>query len=263
MATIALTDSHCHLDRLVLAELGGSIDSALDLAAAAGVERVLCISVDTSNIEQVVEIARARKNVFASVGVHPMSAHSHPVSVQALSDWADDSVVIAIGETGLDYHYSEETRHRQQESFVTHLEVAALKQLPVVVHTRDARQDTLDLIRSHGSKDSAGVLHCFTESYDMARQALDLGYYISISGIVTFNNASALREVVRKVPLDRLLIETDAPWLAPTPYRGKTNQPAYTRRVAEYIAELRGLDLGLLAQATNDNFDRLFRPPTR
>lgn len=263
MASIALTDSHCHLDRLELAELGGTIDSALELAAAAGVSRVLCISVDTTNIEQVVAIARARNNVFASVGVHPMSAHNHPVNAQALSKWADDSVVIAIGETGLDYYYSEDTRQQQQESFATHLEVAAHKQLPVVVHTRDARQHTLDLIRAHGSKDSAGVLHCFTESFDMASQALDLGYYISISGIVTFNNASALRDVVKKVPLDRLLLETDAPWLAPAPYRGKTNQPAYTRRVAEYVAELLGLELGELAQATNDNFDRLFRPPNR
>lgn len=258
MGSIALTDSHCHLDRLKLAECGGSIDAVLSSAAEAGVSRVLCISVDTDNIDKVVEVAGQHEQVFATAGVHPMSAHSHPISADALTHWAMQDKVVGIGETGLDYYYDDSHKQAQQASFAMHLEVAAQQKLPVVVHTREARADTLSLMREHGSPDSAGVLHCFTESWDMARDALDFGYYISISGIVTFHSADALRDVVKKLPADRMLVETDAPWLAPVPYRGKTNQPAYTRQVAEFVADLRGVTLEELALQTNENFERLF-----
>jgi len=167
--------------------------------------------------------------------------------------------VVAIGETGLDYHYSRESIATQQESFATHLQVAKELSKPVVVHTRDAQKDTLDLIRSHGCLNSAGVLHCFTESWEMAKAALDLNYYISFSGIITFKNASTLREIVKKVPLDRLLVETDSPYLAPIPYRGRPNEPKNVIEVAQCVAELRGIGFDAICEQTSMNFLSLFR----
>jgi TatD DNase family protein len=181
------------------------------------------------------------------------------VPVSTLKAWCDHPKVVALGETGLDYYYSKDRSEQQKQSFLNHLQAGADLGLPVIVHTRDARTDTINLIKARGSPDSAGVLHCFTESWEMARQALDEGYYISISGIVTFRNADELRAVAKKVPLDRLLVETDSPYLAPVPYRGKSNQPRYVRAVAEYVAELRGLSLPQLAEQTSENFFRLFK----
>ena len=166
--------------------------------------------------------------------------------------------VIAIGETGLDYYYSKDNSAAQQQSFRTHLQAAARLRKPVIVHSRDAREDTLAIIREAGDSEVGGVLHCFTESWEMARQALDLNYYISFSGIITFKNAEDLRAVVRQVPLDRLLVETDSPYLAPIPFRGKPNEPKYTREVAECVAALKGLSLEQIAEQTSANFDRLF-----
>jgi TatD DNase family protein len=166
--------------------------------------------------------------------------------------------VVGIGETGLDYFYDVESKPAQQASFAMHLEVAAAAGLPVVVHTRDARADTLAMIKAHGSIEAGGVLHCFTENWEMAQQAIELNYLISISGIVTFRNADELREVVRKLPLDRLLLETDSPWLAPVPHRGKSNQPAYVLHVAEAVANIKGLPLQQVIEASTANFDRLF-----
>lgn len=253
-----LVDSHCHLDRLDLAAHGGSLDAALDAARACGVGHFLCIGVSADNTAAVKALAEAHSDVNCSVGVHPLDVE--PDAVPAL-DWLLGELahprVVAIGETGLDYHYQPESAALQQQAFRLHLEAARLTGKPLVVHTRAARADTLRLLRE-AALPQAGVLHCFTEDWAMARAALDLGFYISLSGIVTFRNAEALREVARRVPADRLLVETDAPYLAPVPHRGKPNLPQYVREVAEFLAELRGVSFETLAEQTTDNFRRLF-----
>lgn len=253
-----LVDSHCHLDRLDLASCGGSVAAALALARGAGVGRVLCIALDPDNIPAVLKLARDFPEVAATVGVHPLHVHQHRCSATELRGWAQDQQVVAIGETGLDYFYSPDTGEVQRDSFTIHLQVAGDIGLPVVVHTRDAAEDTLSLIKKHGSLDHGGVLHCFTESWDMARQAMDLNFSISISGIVTFGNAQELREVVRRLPLDKMLVETDSPYLAPVPHRGKPNQPAYVSHVAQAVADIKGLPLQRIVEATTNNYDRLF-----
>jgi TatD DNase family protein len=196
--------------------------------------------------------------VVASVGVHPCDVKAGMADAGQLLEWARQPKVVALGETGLDYHYETESKPLQQESFALHLETGKEVGLPMVVHTREAREDTLALIKAHGSLEHSGVLHCFTEDWDMARRALDLNYYVSISGIVTFKNAEQIRDVVRKMPIDRLLVETDSPYLAPVPYRGKPNEPAFVREVAEFVAEVRGMAFEDLARHTTENFYRLF-----
>lgn len=253
-----LVDSHCHLDRLDLGAHGGSLEAALDAARARGVGHFLCIGVSVDNAAAVRALAERHADVDCSVGVHPLDVE--PDAVPAL-DWLLGELahprVVAIGETGLDYHYQPESAALQQQAFRLHLEAARLTGKPLIVHTRAARADTLDLLRE-AALPQAGVLHCFTEDWEMARAALDLGFYISLSGIVTFRNAEALREVARRVPADRLLVETDAPWLAPVPHRGKPNLPQYVREVAEFLAELRGIPFETLAEQTTGNFRRLF-----
>lgn len=253
-----LVDSHCHLDRLDLAAHGGSLDAALAAARARGVGHFLCIGVSADNAAAVKSLAERYADVDCSVGVHPLDIE--PGSAPAL-DWLlgelDHPRVVAIGETGLDYHYQPEAAALQQQAFRLHLEAARISGKPVIVHTREARADTLRLLRE-AALPQAGVLHCFTEDWEMAKAALDLGFYISLSGIVTFRNAAALREVARQVPADRLLVETDSPYLAPVPHRGKANLPEYVREVAEFLAELRGVAYESLAEQTTDNFRRLF-----
>lgn len=253
-----LVDSHCHLDRLDLAAHDGSLDAALDAARARGVGHFLCIGVSADNAAQVKALAERYADVDCSVGVHPLDLA--PGAEPAL-DWLLQELnhphVVAIGETGLDYHYEPEAAELQQASFRLHLEAARITGKPVVIHTRAARADTLALLRE-AALPQAGVLHCFTEDWDMARAALDLGYYISLSGIVTFRNADALRDVARQVPADRLLVETDSPYLAPIPHRGKPNLPEYVRDVAEFIALVRGERYEQLAEQTTANFRRLF-----
>lgn len=253
-----LIDSHCHLDRLDLAAHGGSLDAALDAARAAGVGHFLCIGVSADNAATVKGLAERYADVDCSVGVHPLDLE--PGAAPAL-DWLLGELahpkVVAIGETGLDYHYEPESAGLQQASFRLHLEAARITGKPVIVHTREARADTLALLRE-AALPQAGVLHCFTEDWEMARAALDIGFYISLSGIVTFRNAEALREVARQVPADRLLVETDSPYLAPVPHRGKPNLPQYVREVAEYLAVLRGVSYEILAEQTSSNFKRLF-----
>lgn len=253
-----LVDSHCHLDRLKLDQCGGSLAAAIASANDEGVNHLLCVCISADNRQQVLDIANANPGVFASAGVHPCDISDVAVPTSDLTHWCDHPKVVALGETGLDYHYSSEHADVQKDSFANHLIVGKATGLPVIVHTRDARADTIDLIREHGCREAAGVLHCFTETWEMAQAALDLNYYISISGIVTFKNAAELRDVAKKIPIERLLIETDSPYLAPVPYRGKSNQPRYVRAVAEYVAELRGLSLAQLAEHTTDNFFRLF-----
>ena len=253
-----LIDSHCHLDRLDLTAYEGSLDGALDAARARGIGKFLCIGVDAANAPVVKGIAEQYADVYCSVGIHPLDLASNG---QASLDWLlqaiDHPRVVAIGETGLDYYYHPEHADPQQASFATHLQAAEQSGKPVIIHTRSAKEDTLRMLRE-ADLANAGVLHCFTEDWDMARQALDLGYYISLSGIVTFRNASELREVARQVPADRLLVETDSPYLAPVPHRGKPNEPQFVHDVASFLAELRGESFELLQQNTTDNFHRLF-----
>ena len=253
-----LVDSHCHLDRLDLAAHDGSLDAALDAARARGVQHFLCIGVSAANAGAVKGLAERYSDVDCSVGVHPLDLEKG--EAPAL-DWLLDELnhphVVAIGETGLDYHYEPEAAELQQQSFRLHLQAAQTTGKPVIVHTREARADTLALLRE-AALPQAGVLHCFTEDWEMAKAALDIGFYISLSGIVTFRNADALREVARKVPADRLLVETDSPYLAPIPHRGKPNLPQYVREVAEFLAMVRGESFEDLAQQTTANFKRLF-----
>nr|WP_241198168.1 TatD family hydrolase [Pseudomonas oleovorans] len=253
-----MIDSHCHLDRLDLAAHGGSLDAALDAARAAGVGHFLCIGVSADNAATVKGLAERYADVDCSVGVHPLDLEpgAEPALDWLLGELAHPKVV-AIGETGLDYHYEPESAALQQASFRLHLEAARITGKPVIVHTREARADTLALLRE-AALPQAGVLHCFTEDWEMARAALDIGFYISLSGIVTFRNAEALRDVARQVPADRLLVETDSPYLAPVPHRGKPNLPQYVREVAEYLAVLRGVSYEVLAEQTSSNFKRLF-----
>lgn len=253
-----LVDSHCHLDRLDFKKLGSDLSGVLEAARQKGVQRFLCVGISEENRDAVVDIANQFEEVFCSVGVHPSDVGDQVVSCEALTEWITHDKVVALGETGLDYYYTPDNAKLQIESFSNHLQVAKQQKLPVIVHTRSAKEGTLATIKAHGCQDSAGVLHCFTEDWEMAKQALDLNYYISISGIVTFKNAEDLREVVKKIPAERLLVETDSPYLAPVPFRGKTNQPGNVAEVAKFIAELRGEDFDDLAQYTTDNFFRLF-----
>lgn len=249
-------DSHCHLDRLDLPALGTDLPGALRLARERGVAHFLCIGVDLESLPQVLAVAEAHADVSASVGVHPLHLDSLEPEIERLVELAAHPKVVAIGETGLDYHYDKESPADQQRRFRKHIEAAHRTGLPLVVHTREARADTLRILREE--KAEAGVLHCFTEDWAMAEAALELGFYISFSGIVSFANARELREVAQRVPLDRLLIETDSPWLAPVPYRGKTNQPAYVVEVANTIAALRDMPVEELGRQTSRNFRRLF-----
>lgn len=258
-----LTDSHCHLDRIDLTPYDGDLSAALDAARARGITQFLCIGVSLENRQKVVDIAREHHDVVASVGVHPCDVESGTASVAQLVEWGAPPEVVGLGETGLDYHYAAQTAQLQRESFALHLQAGAEAGLPIIVHTREAREDTLALIREYGSEDHAGVLHCFTENWDMAKRAMDMNYYISLSGIVTFRSAEALRDVATKIPSDRLLVETDSPYLAPVPHRGKSNEPKWVREVAEFVAELRGVSLEQLAEQTTENFYRLFPKAAR
>ncbi|ROS00053.1 TatD DNase family protein [Sinobacterium caligoides] len=253
-----LIDSHCHLDRLNLDGYSDGIEGVIARAEQQGVNRMLCVGIDAENSETCLEIATKYPQVVASVGIHPLSVKGKDDRFDLIEKMASSNRIVAIGETGLDFFYDKENHACQQESFVHHLELARKLQKPVIVHTRDARTETIELIKAHGCRDSAGVLHCFTEDIVMAKQALELNYYISISGIITFNNAEALRDVVKQLPLDRLLIETDSPYLAPVPHRGKPNEPQYVRLVAEYIAKLLDISTEELARKTTENFYRLF-----
>ncbi|RMF08216.1 MAG: TatD family deoxyribonuclease [Alphaproteobacteria bacterium] len=257
-----LVDSHCHLNYKGLRE---DVDGAVARARNAGVATMLTINTRLSEFDEILTIARRHADIFCSVGVHPHEAENHDqVTVGDLTERAADPLVVAIGETGLDYYYDNSPRPLQQASFRTHIAAARETRLPVIVHTRDADDDCARILEDEMAKGAfSGVIHCFTASADFARTALDLGLYISISGIVTFNRADMLRDVVRDLPLDRLLVETDAPFLAPVPKRGKTNEPAYVRYVAAKVAEVKGIEVDELARVTTENFFRLFTKATR
>jgi len=234
----------------------------LERARANGVGHMLCVSVNLEDYPQVLSLARAHDNVFASVGVHPNEREGREPEADELANLAEDPAVVAIGETGLDYFRSEGAMDWQHERFRNHIQAAKVAGKPLIIHTRDAAADTMKILREESARDAGGVMHCFVEDWGIATQALDIGFYISFSGIVTFKNAEDLREVARKVPMDRILVETDSPYLAPVPYRGKPNEPSYVRYVAETVADLRDMDLERFGGDTTDNFFRLFSAAT-
>ncbi|MCW5235582.1 TatD family hydrolase [Verminephrobacter eiseniae] len=263
------TDSHCHLD---FPELRGQLPAIRQAMAQAQVDRALCICTTIEGFDGVHALAMAHDNFWSTVGVHPDNEGVTEPSVQDLLERAALPRVLAIGETGLDYYGMQERKggrsiadlQWQRERFRTHIRAARACAKPLVIHTRSAAEDTLAILRQEGEDGAGnragGVFHCFTESMPVARAVLDLGYYLSFSGIVTFKNAQELRAVLAFVPLGRMLIETDSPYLAPVPYRGKTNNPAYLPHVARQVADTKGITLQAVAEATSGNFDRLFRP---
>lgn len=254
---LTLVDSHCHLNMLSGGDSLEGVKGYLNAAKAQEVQYFLNVSVDLETFPQVRDQAAALENVFASVGVHPN--HVCAVSCEELIDLADHPDVIAIGETGLDYFRTEAAAiPEQQERFRQHIRAANETSKPLIIHMRDAREDTLKILREEKTDRTKGVMHCFVEDWETAQAALEIGFMISLSGIVTFKNATALQEVARKVPDDCLLVETDSPYLAPVPHRGKENQPAYVRNTAEFVADLRGQSLEHLASVTTGNFARLF-----
>ena len=251
-----LVDSHCHLD---FPELRGDLPGVLERMQANGVTHALTISTTLETFPAVREVARAHPNVWCSAGVHPDERRDgREVTLEELLCMADDPEVVAIGETGLDYFRVEGDTEWQRERFRTHIRAARASGKPLVIHTRASAEDTIRLMREEGAEEAGGVMHCFTETWDVAEAAMALGFHISFSGIVTFKNARDLKEVAKRVPLERMLVETDSPYLAPVPHRGKPNQPAFVKHVAEEIAALRGITLAEVAAATTRNFFRLF-----
>ena len=250
-----LIDSHCHLDFPDLAE---NLPRIFEVMRQNDVGLAVCIGVNLEDAPRILALAQEHAQILASVGVHPEVTDVHEPSVADLVRLADHPRVIAIGETGLDYYWHKDRPEWQRERFRTHIRAALESGKPLVVHNREATADTLRLLVQEGASAVGGVLHCFSESWEVAQQALDLGFYISLSGIVTFKNATQLKDVARRLPLDRLLVETDSPYLAPVPLRGKLNQPGYVKYVAEEIAQLREASLDDIAAATTANFFRLF-----
>jgi len=248
-------DSHCHIN---FPELAAQLPEILERMRQNQVSHALCIGVELESFPAILALAEAHPNVYASVGVHPDHEACTEPSVEQLVDLAQHPRVVAIGETGLDYFRLTGDLEWQRARFRTHIRAARACGKPLVIHTRSAAADTLRLMREEGAGEAGGVMHCFTETREVAEAALELGFYISFSGIVTFKNAAALREVAAAVPLERMLIETDAPYLAPVPHRGRTNEPAYVRHVAEEIARIKGSALEEVGRVTSENFFRLF-----
>ena len=251
-----LVDSHCHLN---FPELLANLPAIKESMKANEVGHALCISVTLPDFPQVLALAETNANFFASVGVHPDYENIEEPSVAGLLALANHDKVVAIGETGLDYFRLTGDLEWQRTRFRTHIQAAIQCGKPLVIHTRNAAADTLRIMREENAQKVGGVMHCFTESLEVALEAIELGFYISFSGIVTFKNAVAIKEVARQVPLRRMLIETDSPYLAPIPYRGKTNQPSYVKHVAEEIAKLRGISFEEVATTTTENFFQLFK----
>lgn len=252
-----LVDSHCHLNLLE-----GEMDDYIKRAQQQGVGYLLNVCVDIANFPSVLQAAEKYPFVAASVGLHP-NERDEEISAEQLVTLANHPKIIALGETGLDYFRSEGDVEWQRERFRAHINAAKTVKKPIIVHTREAKDDTIRLMREETASSIGGVMHCFTEEWSIAKAALDMGFYISLSGIVTFKNATTIQDVAKKVPLDRLLIETDCPYLAPNPHRGKPNEPAYVRHTAEYIAALRNISLDELAEQTTDNFFTLFNGAVR
>ncbi|OGI42466.1 MAG: DNAase [Candidatus Muproteobacteria bacterium RBG_16_64_11] len=250
-----LVDSHCHIN---FDPLGAQLSAVFERAKASGVGHMLCVSVNLEDYPQVRALAHAHANVFASVGVHPNERDGGDPSIEELVALARDARVVAIGETGLDYYRCSGDMDWQQQRFRRHIRAALATGKPLIVHTREAASDTLRIMEEEGASAAGGVMHCFTEGWDTAQRALAMNFYISFSGIVTFRSAAVPRDVATRVPAERLLVETDAPYLAPIPHRGRTNEPAYVRHVAECLAELRATTFEAIADQTTRNFFTLF-----
>jgi len=250
-----LVDSHCHLD---FPDLAADLDGIFARMADNGVERAMCISVNLPDLPRVIALAERHPQLWATVGVHPDYEDTPEPSVDELVRLADHPRVLAIGETGLDYFRLTGDLEWQRQRFRTHIRAARQVGKPLVIHTRSASADTLRIMEEEGAAEVGGVMHCFTESQAVADAAIAMNFVISFSGIVTFKNARDLQAVAQTIPLDRMLVETDSPYLAPVPHRGKTNQPAWVRHVAEFIADLRGVAPEVIAEATTANFERVF-----
>jgi len=256
-------DSHCHLNHKNIAPIG-SPSEIIAAARAQNVEAMLTINVEiASEFETIAAIASAHDNIWCSLGTHPNHASAKAEkalsAAEIIATTKTNDRIIAIGETGLDYHYDFATIPDQKASFIKHLEVCAETGLPVIIHSRDADEDMAAMLRDHGAgKDFMGVMHCFSSGAKLAEEALDMGFHISFSGILTFKSAQNIRDIAMSVPMDKLLVETDAPYLAPMPHRGKTNQPAYVTHTGEFLADLRGVSAETMAKTTKDNFFTLF-----
>lgn len=250
-----LVDSHCHLN---FEPLGNDQENVLARAKENGVGHMLCVSVTLEKFPEIRSLAQRRQNISASVGVHPNEQSVHDPDIEELVTLAKDPSVVAIGETGLDYYRSTGGMRWQQERFRRHIRAAKVSGLPLIIHMRDAAEDLIHILREEKADEVGGVMHCFTGTTQVAEQAMNMNFYISFSGIITFKNAEDLRLAARHIPDDRLLIETDSPYLAPVPYRGRPNEPAYVRYVAEHLAELRQVNLDQLAEQTRQNFFTLF-----
>ncbi|BBL34103.1 putative metal-dependent hydrolase YcfH [Nitrosomonas stercoris] len=249
-------DSHCHLD---FPDLANNLDQLLENMRANQVTHALCVGVNLAHFPRVRALAETYPNLFASVGVHPDYENTEEPTVEKLTELAEHPKVVALGETGLDYFRLKGDLEWQRDRFRCHIRAAKQSSKPLIIHTRAAAEDTLRVMEEERADEVGGVMHCFTESWEVAQRALDLNFYISFSGIVTFKNAATIKEVAKNVPLDRMLIETDSPYLAPVPHRGKTNQPAFVCHVAEEIARLREKSIVEIAAATTDNFFNLFK----
>lgn len=253
-----LIDSHCHLDRLDLTLYQGEVSKALEAARQKEVRAFLCVCIDMQNYAAVLKIAQQFEDVYASVGLHPTEEVLHEPDIKELVEKGQAKKVIAVGETGLDFYRLNSTPDTQTQRFRTHIRAARELKKPLIVHTRQAKEETLNILKEEHADEVGGVLHCFTGDWSMAERAMDLGFYISFAGIVTFKNAKELQEIAKKIPLNRMLVETDSPYLAPVPYRGKPNEPAFVREVVECIAKLREEDVASIAKQTTENFGQLF-----
>lgn len=251
-----LVDSHCHLD---FPELADRIDQVIDSMMHANVGAALCIGVSLERMPKVQALAEKHRNLYATVGVHPEHQDCLEPDVETLLRFADHPKVLGIGETGLDYFWHKDKPEWQRERFRVHIRAAKACGKPLIIHTRDSAADILQILRVEGADSVGGVMHCFTETREVAEKALDMGFYISFSGIVTFKNAHELKETAKIVPMDRLLVETDSPFLAPVPHRGKTNEPAFVRHVANEIAALKGIGIDEVESQTTENFCKLFK----
>lgn len=251
-------DSHCHPYMLDLSDYGNDFDAWLSDTKASGVDALICVAVDMNTAKQSISIAEKYDNIFASVGSHPSEKAEDDLAIETIVALAKHPKVVAIGETGLDYYYNKDNLAVMRNRFRDHIRAAKLANKPLIIHTRDARKDTIEIMQAENADAVGGVMHCFTESMEMAEAAMALGFYISFSGIVTFKNAKELQAVATAVPLEKMLIETDAPYLAPVPYRGKQNESKYVRHVAEKIAELKQIDVETVAQVTAQNCRSLF-----
>lgn len=249
-----LVDSHCHLDALNYENY--SLDDVIKRSLESQVRHIISVATTLEGYQKLTQLTESYSMISLSCGVHPLNLDDEEFDLDKLRSLSQDTRVVALGETGLDYYYQQDNKKEQQAAFIGHIDVSKSLNKPVIVHTRNARSDTLSIIKNEQCE--LGVLHCFTEDLDTAKKLLDLGFYISFSGIVTFKNAKDLQAVAKYVPLDRMLIETDSPYLAPVPYRGKENQPSYVSKIAEYLAVLKGVQLDELATITTNNVQDLF-----